>query len=138
MNTQSTLNIYASAVSIALASLANFGKYDMFWLIFSLGGIFIMIGHQIFDQKIKHSFGKIVWMVTTSFLACLFIKFLYNETYISLLSMIISTLVASMIAPATISIVLVTLPDKVAEQIAGLPEWLFGILKKKIDKNGDS
>lgn len=138
MQTQYTLTLYASAVSVSLAALANFTKYDLFWLIFTLGGIFIMIGHQIFDQKINHSFGKIVWMVVTSFLACLFIKFLYNDGYLSSLSMIISTLIASMIAPTTISIVLVTLPDKVAEQIAALPEWLFGFLKRKIDKNGDS
>lgn len=133
-----SLQIYTSAVSAALASLYSFTKYDLFWLVFTLGGIFIMIGHQIFDQKIKHSFGKILWMVLTSFVVCFFIKFLYAEEIISPMTMIVSTLIASMIAPAVFSIALKDLPDKVAEQILQMPEWFFNILKRKLDKDDKS
>lgn len=133
-----SLQIYTSAVSASLASLYSFTKYDLFWLVFTLGGIFIMIGHQIFDQKIKHSFGKILWMVLTSFVLCFFIKFLYAESFISPMTMIVSTLIASMIAPAVFSIALKDLPDKVADQILSLPEWFFNILKRKYDKNDKS
>lgn len=132
------LQIYASTVTVSLSSVFyNFTRYDAFWLVFALGGIFIMVGHQIFDQKIKHTLGKILWMVVTSLVVCFFIKILYDEKIISLMSMIISTLVASMIAPATFSIALKDLPAKVAEQILGLPEWFFSYLKRKIDKDGD-
>lgn len=138
MRYNTTLQIYASTVSASLASIYSFSKYDLFWLIFALGGIFIMVGHQIFDKKVKHSFGKIVWMVLTSLIVCFFIKFLYSEDLISALTMIVSTLIASMIAPATMSILLRDLPDKVAEQILSLPEWFFNFLKDKINKNGGS
>lgn len=97
-----------------------------------------MIGHQLFDQKIKHSFGKILWMVLTSFIACFFIKILYAEEMISPMTMILSTLIASMLAPAVFSIALKDLPDKVAEQILSLPEWFFNFLKRKIDKDDKS
>lgn len=133
-----TLQIYTSAVSAALASLYSFTKYDLFWLVFTLGGIFIMIGHQIFDRKIRHSFGKMMWMILTSFVACFFIKFLHAEGIISIMTMIVSTLIASMIAPAVVSIALTDLPAKVAEQVLSLPEWLFGILKRKYDKDDKS
>ena len=133
-----SIQIYSSVVSAALASLYTFTKYDLFWLVFTLGGIFIMIGHQLFDQKIKHSFGKILWMVLTSFIACFFIKFLYAEEMISPMTMILSTLIASMLAPAVFSIALKDLPDKVAEQILSLPEWFFNFLKRKIDKDDKS
>lgn len=133
-----TLQIYTSAVSAALASLYSFTKYDLFWLVFTLGGIFIMIGHQIFDRKIRHSFGKMMWMILTSFVACFFIKFLHAEGIISIMTMVVSTLIASMIAPAVVSIALTDLPAKVAEQVLSLPEWLFGILKRKYDKDDKS
>lgn len=54
------------------------------------------------------------------------------------MTMIISTLISSMIAPAVFSIALKDLPDKVSEQVLSLPEWLFGILKKKYDKDDRS
>ena len=133
-----SIQIYSSVVSASLASLYTFTKYDLFWLVFTLGGIFIMIGHQLFDQKIKHSFGKILWMVLTSFIACFFIKILYAEEMISPMTMILSTLIASMLAPAVFSIALKDLPDKVAEQILSLPEWFFNFLKRKIDKDDKS
>ena len=130
---------YCLAVSTSLAALNNFTKYDLFWLVFTLGGIFITVGHSIFDRKIKHSLGKIIWMVVTSFIVCLFIKFMFGEKMISLMSMIVSTLIASMVAPATISIALTQLPTKIAEQISALPEWFFIMMKNKIDKkNGNS
>lgn len=94
-----------------------------------------MIGHSIFDQKVKHSFGKIAWMVVTSFVVCLFIKFIYDEGMISTLSMIISTLVASMVAPATFSLALKELPAKIAEQISALPEIIVGIAKKRAERS---
>lgn len=135
MRSSTLFQIYAIAVSTSLTALNNFSKYDIFWLVFTLGGIFIMIGHSIFDQKVTHSFGKIVWMVVTSFIVCLFIKFLYDEGMISLLSMIVSTLIASMIAPATFSIALKELPTKISDQILMLPEWFVGIAKRKIEKS---
>ena len=134
MKVTDTLLSYSIAVSTSLAALNNFTKYDLFWLVFTLGGIFIMVGHSIFDRKIKHSLGKIIWMVVTSFIICLLIKILYDEGSISLMSMIVSTLIASMVAPATISIALTQLPTKIAEQISALPEWFFNMMKNKIDK----
>lgn len=138
MKTNLTFQIYAITVSTTLAVLNNFTKYDIFWLVFTLGGIFIMIGHSVFDQKVKHSLGKIIWMVLTSFIVCLFIKFLYDEKIITLMSMVVSTLIASMVAPATFSIVLKELPEKIAEQIASIPEWLLNLLKSRVDKNNDN
>lgn len=138
MKTNLTFQIYAITVSTTLAVLNNFTKYDIFWLVFTIGGIFIMIGHSVFDQKVKHSLGKIIWMVLTSFIVCLFIKFLYGEKIITLMSMIVSTLIASMVAPATFSIVLKELPEKIAEQIASIPEWLLNLLKSRVDKNNDN
>lgn len=138
MKTNLTFQIYAITVSTTLAVLNNFTKYDIFWLVFTIGGIFIMIGHSVFDQKVKHSLGKIIWMVLTSFIVCLFIKFLYDEKIITLMSMIVSTLIASMVAPATFSIVLKELPEKIAEQIASIPEWLLNLLKSRVDKNNDN
>lgn len=134
MRANTIIQIYAMAVSATLASLNNFTKYDIFWLVFMLGGIFIMIGHSIFDQKVKHSLGKIIWMVVTSFIVCLFIKFLYDEGMTSLLSMIVSTLIASMVAPATFSIALKELPEKIADQIAAMPEWIVGMAKRKVEQ----
>lgn len=133
-----TLQIYASAVSLSLSSLYSLSRHDVLWLIFTIGGLFIMLGHQIFDQKIKHSAGKILWMVVTSFTVCFFIKILYDDGAISQMSMIICSLIASMIAPAVFSIALKDLPEKVAEQILALPEWFFSILKRKFDKDGDA
>ena len=138
MKTNLTFQIYAITVSTTVAVLNNFTKYDIFWLVFTIGGIFIMIGHSVFDQKVKHSLGKIIWMVLTSFIVCLFIKFLYDEKIITLMSMIVSTLIASMVAPATFSIVLKELPEKIAEQIASIPEWLLNLLKSRVDKNNDN
>ena len=54
------------------------------------------------------------------------------------MTMIVSTLIASMIAPAVFSIALKDLPDKVAEQILQMPEWFFNILKRKLDKDDKS
>lgn len=138
MKTDLSVQIYASMASLSLVSMANFSKYDLFWAVFSLGGIFIMVGHQIYDQKIKHSAGKITWMILTSLITCFFIKILYDEGTISTMTMIVLSLVVSMIAPATFSIALKDLPDKVAEQILSLPEWFFNFLKNKVDKNGNS
>lgn len=135
MKYNTIMSFYAATVSASLAALNNFSKYDVFWMVFMLGGMFIMIGHSIFDQKVRHSFGKIVWMIVTSFVVCLFIKFLYDERMISLLSMIVSTLISSMVAPATFSIALKELPDRIAEQILTLPEWFVGIAKRKVEKS---
>ena len=54
------------------------------------------------------------------------------------MTMIVSTLIASMIAPAVVSIALTDLPAKVAEQVLSLPEWFFNFLKRKIDKDDKS
>ena len=134
MKADTSLQIYTIAVSTSLAALNNFTKYDLFWLVFTMGGVFIMVGHSIFDRKIKHSLGKIIWMVVTSFIVCLFIKFMFDEKMISLMSMIVSTLIASMVAPATTSMALTQLPTKIADQISALPEWFFNMMKNKIDK----
>ena len=137
MRQENILTVYALTVGTTLSALNNFTKYDIFWLVFTLGGIFIMIGHSIFDQKVKHSFGKIAWMVVTSFVVCLFVKFTYDEGMISTLSMIISTLVASMVAPATFSLALKELPAKIAEQISALPEIIVGIAKRRAERSLD-
>lgn len=135
MKTNLTFQIYAVLASSLMGSLGGLSKYTVYWLVFTLGGILIMLGHTIFDQKVKHSAGKIVWMIITSLVACIVVKFLYDENSLSPMSMIVATLVASMVAPATMSVVLTQLPDKIAEQVSALPEWLFGLLKSKIDKN---
>lgn len=132
-----TLNIYATAVGTTLAMLNNLTRYDVFWLIFTLGGTFVMLGHSLFDQKVKHSAGKITYMIVVSVLSCLVVKFLYDEKKIELMSMMVFTLICSMIAPAITTVVLSELPKKVSEQILALPEWLFGLLKRKYDKNGN-
>lgn len=98
-----------------------------------IGGIFIMIGHSIFDQKVKHSAGKIIWMVITSVTACIVVKFLYDEKSLTPMSLIVATLVASMVAPATMSVVLKELPSRISEQILRLPEILLDALKNKLN-----
>ncbi len=122
------------AVSATLGMLGNFSKYDVFWLVFSLGGIFVMIGHSIWDKKVQHSIGKITWMIVTSFIFCLLVKFLYDEKIISAFSMVVSTLVVSMIAPAVTSIALSELPSKIGDQLLSLPEFFFDILKSYFEK----
>lgn len=127
------IKLYSMVTAGGIAILANVTKYDWLWVIFTFGGISIMLGHLIFDKKIKHSAGKITWMIITSFIFCLLIKFYYDEKKIDVFSMVISTLIVSMIAPATISILLQKLPEKVSEQILSLPEFLMGILKSKVE-----
>lgn len=135
MKTQTLFQYYAVVTSSFVGMLGGFSRYDFFWSIFSIGGMFIMIGHAIFDQKIKYSAGRILWMIVSSSVACLVVKLLYDEKMISLMSMIIATLISSMIAPAVLSVVLKDLPGKVSEQILELPKILIDVLKNKVGAN---
>lgn len=135
MKTNFLFQCYATTavfISSLAGIMAGVTKYDVFWSIFTIGGIFIMIGHSIFDQKIKYSAGRITWMIVSSLVSCFLIKILYDEKIISLMSMIVATLISSMIAPAVLSVILRDLPSRVSEQILKLPEILVVALKNKL------
>lgn len=124
--------MYAVGASALIGYMSGFTKHDVYWLVFLVGGLFTVIGHSIFDQRVKFSAGKIVWTIVTSLVSCLLIKYLYDEGVISAMTMSISTLIASMVAPAVMSSILKELPAKISENILKIPELLLEWLKDKL------
>lgn len=138
MNANFLFQLYAVGASALIGYLGGFTKHDFYWLIFLIGGLCTVIGHSIFDQKVKFSAGRIAWTIVTSLMACLLIKYLYDEGEISAMTMSISTLISSMVAPAVMSKILKELPTKISENILKVPELLFGALKDKLINTKDN
>lgn len=133
MNANFLFQMYAVSVSAFIGYLSGFSRHDFYWLIFLIGGLFTVIGHNIFDQKVKFTAGRLTWMIVTSFITCLLIKYMHSEGEISTMTMSIGTLIASMVAPAVMASILKDLPTKISENILKLPEILVEALKSKIN-----
>lgn len=133
MNYNVAITYYSIFASTVVGMLTNLSPTTNLWVIFTVGGIFITIGHQIFDKKIKNSFGKIIWNIVVSLVFCLLLKVLHDEGVMSKVSLIIYTLVVSMVAPATVSLALNELPKRISDQITAFPEWFVGLLKSKAE-----
>lgn len=135
MNANFLFQLYAVGASALIGYMGGFTKHDLYWLIFLIGGLITVIGHSIFDQRVKFSAGRIAWTIVTSLVSCLLIKYLYDEGEISAMTMSISTLIASMVAPAVMSSILKELPEKISENILKLPELFFDALKSRVSTN---
>lgn len=135
MNANFLFQMYALSASAIVAMLGGYTKYDFYWSVFFIGGLITVIGHSIFDQKVKFSAGRLMWTIITSFITCLAIKFLHSEGEISNMTMIISTLISSMIAPAVLASVLKELPAKVSTGILKLPDIFVEALRGKLTSN---